>query len=95
MSIKDQEQRLSGRRGVAFRKRFRSHHPLCAECERKGRVSEAVEIDHIIPLSKGGTNDPSNLQGLCLDHHQQKTARDKGYKKVRRRIGADGWPIED
>ena len=28
---------------------FRRQHPLCAECQRKGRIAEAEVTDHIIP----------------------------------------------
>lgn len=66
--------------------------PLCIECKRKGRVTLASEVDHIVPLSKGGTDDPENLQGLCAEHHADKSARDEG-KTRRPRIGADGWPM--
>jgi len=33
----------------------------CVKCERIQKLT----IDHIIPLSKGGTNHESNLQTLC------------------------------
>jgi len=35
------------------------------------------EIDHIIPLSQGGSDDPSNMQLLTVSQHQQKTARER------------------
>ena len=35
------------------------------------------EIDHIIPLSKGGTDDPSNMQLLTIHQHARKTARER------------------
>ena len=40
-------------------------------CQNCGKKSETLSqdiklhIDHIIPLSKGGTNEPSNLRVLC------------------------------
>ena len=35
---------------------------------------DQVQIDHIKPLSQGGSNDPSNLQALCACCHAAKTA---------------------
>lgn len=35
----------------------------CAEC--KISIRKIRHIDHIVPLARGGTNWPSNLQGLC------------------------------
>ena len=34
---------------------FRRQHPLCAECQRKGRIAEAEVTDHIIPPWVEGT----------------------------------------
>ena len=49
-------------------------HPLCVYCEAYGRVTMANELDHIVPLSRGGADDESNLQGLCSPCHKAKTA---------------------
>ena len=35
------------------------------------------EIDHIIPLSQGGTDDPYNMQLLTVSQHRAKTARER------------------
>ena len=66
-------------------------NPLCVECQQTGKVVPATEVDHIVPLHKGGTDDASNLQGLCAEHHANKTQRERGHTP-RRRIGVDGWP---
>ncbi len=55
---------------------------LCCECKKEGKLTAATEVDHIIPKSQGGTDDPDNLQSLCNAHHKIKTAREgRGYKK--------------
>lgn len=64
---------------------------LCQECMRQGRVTQARDVDHIIPKAKGGTDDLTNLQSLCVPHHQEKTAQDEGWKRSPT-IGIDGWP---
>lgn len=35
------------------------------------------EIDHIVPLSQGGSDDPSNMQLLTVEQHRAKTARER------------------
>ena len=52
--------------------------PLCEECQRRGILTPAQMVDHIIPINKGGAPlDMSNLQSLCNKCHAVKTARDK------------------
>lgn len=65
--------------------------PLCVECERQGQIEDAREVDHI-------NNDPSdnrreNLQGLCSQHHAQKTRRDYGARQ-RHGCAGDGTPLD-
>jgi 5-methylcytosine-specific restriction endonuclease McrA len=43
-------------------------------CEKEGKVSVVEEWDHIVPLSEGGADHETNLQGLCIPHHAEKTA---------------------
>lgn len=64
--------------------------PVCAVCERK----PSIQVDHIIPVSKGGTDTRSNLQGICLECHEDKTRVDLGLKHKPQAIGLDGYPIE-
>jgi hypothetical protein len=43
----------------------------CRRCGRKGEY----HVDHARPLSRGGTNDPTNLQLLCGECNLRKGAR--------------------
>jgi 5-methylcytosine-specific restriction protein A len=43
-------------------------------CQGCGRWRDDRDhVDHIVPLSQGGTNDRENLQRLCLSCHSRKT----------------------
>jgi len=59
----------------------RDNH-TCMLCGRRGwdkrdGESEYVhyEVDHIIPVSLGGSGDPENLRTLCLYCHKRETKR--------------------
>lgn len=53
----------------------------CKSCGKTNHETD-LNIDHIIPLSKGGTNDLSNLQTLCRKCNLQKSnAFDTRFKR--------------
>jgi len=47
--------------------------PLCRHCKREGRITAAVDVDHIVARRDGGSDDHDNLQSLCKRHHSIKT----------------------
>jgi len=46
----------------------------CVFCGKSAKQVE-LEVDHIIPFAKGGSNDLSNLQTLCFDCNRGKGVR--------------------
>lgn len=60
------------RRGIvkwlAARDGYKCSEPEC-------RCKTDLEVDHIIPITKGGTNDLSNFQLLCHSHNSSKGNR--------------------
>ena len=84
----DQRRGSAARRGYdarwrAERNRYLTIHPLCAECERVGRLTAATVVDHIVP-HKGDPNlfwNESNWQALCRRCHNRKTAATDGGDK--------------
>ena len=67
----------AGKRGYDATHRKRriivlAEEPVCRIC----RSRPATELDHIIPLRKGGTNHRENLQGLCGPCHRFKTRQE-------------------
>ena len=66
------------RYGTLWRKiraQYVAAHPFCEECMKQGIATLTEEVHHIIPLSKGGTHDPSNLMALCKSCHSRITAQ--------------------
>jgi 5-methylcytosine-specific restriction protein A len=76
---------------TAWRKLRDQQHakePLCRECLSRGEVRSAVEVDHIIPLSRGGAElDEDNIQSLCAECHRAKTMREAAKGRARSRGG--------
>lgn len=61
----------------------------CEQALGNGRrcgTSARVQVDHVIPVSQGGTHHLDNLQVLCMPHHLAKTAQEgKGFRAGGRR----------
>lgn len=52
------------------RNAYFNDHPLCEDCEKRGRTTPAREIHHIIPIENGGGRlDVDNLISLCSACH--------------------------
>ena len=49
----------------------------CYTCRVCGRVSTALEVDHIVPLYLGGAESDENRQSLCPRCHDKKTEREE------------------
>jgi 5-methylcytosine-specific restriction protein A len=45
-------------------------------CAVEGCVELCSELDHVLNLARGGSDDRDNLQGLCAAHHREKTLRE-------------------
>ncbi|MBW3010581.1 HNH endonuclease, partial [Acinetobacter baumannii] len=39
-------------------------------------VTKDLELDHIVNVARGGTDDESNLQSLCVPCHKKKTQQE-------------------
>jgi 5-methylcytosine-specific restriction endonuclease McrA len=49
--------------------KFKHANPKPPGCDR-------CQVDHVVPLGKGGADTPSNMQWLPKEQHQDKTKRD-------------------
>lgn len=82
-------ERTRGRKWMRLRHVVLVEDPVCKICNRKA----STQVDHIIPVSKGGTDDRDNLQGACEACHEDKTRDDLGITKRLIKIGLDGYPV--
>ncbi|WP_206461513.1 HNH endonuclease [Acinetobacter baumannii] len=67
----------SGRGGRPWR-RLKAKIHLRDEwtCQCCGTVTKDLELDHIVNVARGGTDDESNLQSLCVPCHKKKTQQE-------------------
>lgn len=64
-----------GRRWEKLRRMILDETPMC-QAEGCNRI--ATQVDHILPLREGGTDERTNLQSLCHKCHSRKTAKEGG-----------------
>jgi len=57
-----------------LRKQILQRDPICRWPD--GCSAPSTDVDHVISKRRGGSDDPSNLRGLCHSHHSEKTARE-------------------
>jgi 5-methylcytosine-specific restriction protein A len=69
---------------MARKARLYRRQPLCVRCLEQGKLTEAVEWDHIRPLSLGGEEAEGNLQGLCRACHETKTVAEAAVRRLAR-----------
>ncbi len=54
---------------------FERNNYQCQSCHKIDISAKNLQVDHIIPLAQGGTNDLSNLQTLCAKCNREKSAK--------------------
>lgn len=94
------EGRIRGRRLQAMRLKKWTENPCCAICGRLTEYPAGFELDHVVPLFKGGEDNEDNMQILCVAYangiktgcHEDKTNKDLGRRAIH---GTDdnGWPV--
>lgn len=77
----NQDGRLRGRKATARRLRLWAINPYCTMCGRLTNYPDGFQLDHRIPLHKGGKDEDANLQVLHIECHDKKTMKDMGYKE--------------
>lgn len=74
--------RTRGRAWMETRAKWLRANPLCVPCEAEGRPTHATQVDHVVPLWRGGADDPSNYQSICDRCHDEKTRREASERAV-------------
>lgn len=63
--------------GLPMVKRSEANRAAFLRSQGYNSVPYGYEVDHIVPLSQGGSDDPSNMQLLTVEEHDRKTARER------------------
>ncbi|WP_341210686.1 HNH endonuclease signature motif containing protein [Sphingomonas paucimobilis] len=71
------DKRKRGRAGQRDRAQVLAEEPFCRACLKAGKEIGSDEVDHIRPLSEGGTDTRDNKQALCAPCHAKKSAAER------------------
>lgn len=78
----------------SFAARFLREHPLCANCRRRGRVTPATVVHHLVP-HRGDLHRfwSGPFEAACKACHDGplREVEDRGYSGE---VGLDGWPLD-
>jgi len=77
------DRRLRGRAGQRDRAQVLAEEPFCRFCLRRGLEVGSDRVDHIRPLSEGGSDERSNKQALCDPCHDAKSAAERAAARAR------------
>lgn len=53
-------------------KKLRDEQPWCSICGLPEKLNDPLQVDHIVPVAQGGTNDESNLQVVHRSYNAAK-----------------------
>jgi 5-methylcytosine-specific restriction protein A len=71
---------VRGRRLQELRRQVFAEQPVCAICAttRPWHLQDmSADLDHVVPVSQGGTDERDNVRGVCRQHHAEKSARER------------------
>lgn len=68
---------------------FAEQGRLCNHCKTIPHGS--FDLDHILPVSAGGTNDRHNLQVLCMPCHKSKSGKEAGMRTLHGKYRGANW----
>lgn len=96
-SLRDKQQSngrtlaLNGAAWAKLRRLVLSEQPLCAECERMGRITASRDVDH--HDNDPTNNERSNLVGLCSPCHSEKTQRHEYFLRTGKHLPVKGCDV--
>jgi len=70
------------------RRILREHRAICYLCGKPG----ADQVDHVVPVSRGGTDEDANLRPVHRRCHERKTGREARAAQPNRRRAPEPHP---